>query len=335
MERRYVSPREAFDAFLVIQDRDDPSAALAEPPETYIAMLDPFLANPEKHREHARLLAGAFAQALVWRGVQAMREGPALFAFGSRALLRVGRRPIRRAQQRFRDRVAELRDELAETVAPARVDLVIRDPTPLSQDRELMRRSARTFGTRCLVAVSASERSGGRIFVPERFRLTLDVTGDERVTFLGDPEPGTLWVEDTSLETTERAMATDDRSSKAGGEVAVPHAPIKLSIERGHTSGREEEQSVTRRRSQQAVRCVASAVGHQASWDLYQTGDWTPVGGLTFSATLEVPQDAQSVTITAIAIVESVGWGPYRTEFTRSFELPNVSPLPEVDAENL
>jgi hypothetical protein len=287
--------------------------------DEYLALLDSFLTNPERHREHVKLISGAAAASQ--QGVVIRRlYGPAW-------------RPMKLLLAKFagrqkRELAAKLHDlgtELTASVQPAEIDIDVLPLRGLPTHDDWLEDGLRLM----LMQVKLAVRPEPGL---EPTSLSLLVTGPSPDVRFVDRFPSTefeeLGTREVQLTEEGKFVSTATASSKVGSELGTPGAKVTAQLAESTseqvTTGRTEADKFTY--TPRVRKVISSAVNEKADWQLLGSPPDNPVGGLDFFASLLTSGEARDVSMSIDVGARFEGWGDLRVSRTVMVRWTDVAP---------
>jgi hypothetical protein len=291
-----LTPYEAFAEFT--SRASSMQGLFATTPDQYRELIDPFLANPEAHREHMDQILQAF-------GASQMFQQPGMSMLVRPFLKLI---PMRMSVwKRFHQRLESLKEKLLQEVQPGEYGIDILPSRRVDGPKEW-----RDQWDVHLVEVRMSVYPAGN-FVADRVALKLTLS-DSSSRFI-DCFPSTEFAEvgEYEIGLTEEAKFSRSAVAGLGGSLGYSGPGGKIGLEAKASTGAESSESRTVKQRYKfpakILKLVSSAVGQTVRWEILRAPDEAPTGGLTFLATLMTPTGTASAKIAGSIEIELADWG--------------------------
>ena len=317
-----ITPYQALDEFLTSLDKTDPTKPLEK--SAILRALEPFLLNPERHREHLNVFLEASEQAGALRAFAPLFK--LIDSWFFRVFARLSSTPhprdiLDRQRAEFRQKVQDLSGDLRETVQPGELTIDLLPVRALETDP-----SWKALGMQ-LVAVEARTRirpkEGFRV-QRAAFELQFEAVPPVQVVsartetefeVLGDRELTT----GASGKRMQSHQKTDEGS--IGAKALGYEANLKFIDVSAQSTEYAQSVSATLKDRPTVPRISCDAVGSTAHWDLYSTPNYTPAGGLTFETRILVNRSLRNVAVKSFLAATFISWGLVETRTSKSLDL--------------
>jgi hypothetical protein len=306
------TPLEAFTDFLTMYESvSSVSDILEQKSEDYYALLDPFLANPERHREHVRLIADAATTARIGQALHATHLlGPMRLA----AKLTGSSGALKEHQLQFRERLQTLRNGLVTEIEPGEFGFDILPSRLPDTPPEWARQGLRLHLIELRLGIVPHP---GLEVESLNVRVELDAQDPTRIT---DALPGT---ESTEVGEYEVGLATRGKfvrtgTAEAGLQLGLAKSGVKLSagasasVTSEHST--EQRASYTMTAKQFFQKVLSSAASRTALWQLQPTPEQAIAGTLPFYLTVLTPKQATTLPMKVRIETSMSNWGPMLIE---------------------
>lgn len=299
----YPSPKVAFTAFL---EKMRASSKHQLKTEDFLDVLEPFLANPERHRKHVSHILDAARGAARISEMQRFLKSNTMSTFQWFATLMYSRK-IPSEIETWVKEIQELGDSLELENDP--VDLGIdflefrdaeTDPSWKKMDKKVRKSEIR---------ISIRPQDGFRV---NRVSLAVDF-GDSQVQIIrATPENEIDLVErvtERGRSLTHSEGTTTDKSLSLAAKPLGFEAGIGFTDSRALNKQNTESIKETLKDLVARPKIICSGVGSDVRWDLYPTAQVLS-GNRSFIAHLLIPSEVSWLTVTAQLTAELSSWGP-------------------------
>lgn len=283
-----------------------PLATFDHSRDDFLALLDPFLTNPERHRRHVEMIteaAGAAQLAEVLRKLY----GPTMPLFR-----RLMGKPNKRHRE-FLAKLAALEAELSASVQPGRINVDVLPTRTQTTHEDWLRQGKHLELIQLKIAVLPNEG-----FEPTRVSVVLSLAdaGVRCVDHFPATEFKELGTQEIEVSDEGKFVEATGEATKAGGQLGAHGA--KLSGERAETKSTETTTATRESRrltfTPTVRKVISSAVRGEAEWTLLATHQDAPIGGLDFFASIMVEGEARVIPTTITVGARFEGWGDLRVE---------------------
>lgn len=312
-----VAPALAWQQFIDLVN--DPAFIAERSSEDLIALLDPFLTNPARHKRHVKMIVEASQATRVGQMIRKL-YGPAYPLM--RKLLR--NRGMKQ-QRELRNKLEALERDLTETVQPADVAVDVLPLRSLDTPEDWVREGHRLRWLQIKAAVNPKHS-----LMPTSFSLRLQILSDgvrfadhyphSEFEQVGTQEIG--FSEEGKFVTSRSGGASLGGSIGAGGLGLTAAASTSDSTEVSASKASSQKLTFT-----PTVRKIqSSAVGNTASWQLLASDQSAPVGGLDFFVSLLVEEGTRVVQASISIDAAFDGWGPLRLDHAAQIKVSDAPP---------
>jgi hypothetical protein len=292
------SPLKAFEKFLELTSDRKKVYNINE--ELIDEVIKPFLANPEQHLEHVKIMTEArwvihFTNILYAAFPKPIRS----------LLLRLSEWP-----NEYFERINKLKAELLKTTEPASLSIDILPSRILETPPEWTKLNKQIHLIEIRTAINPSEN-----LLPNSFDLKIDFEAKRSVQLI-ESFPSTDFSEAGNYKVGMSKEGKFISSSKIGGELKIggeyKGASAKIDLEKSKTNEQISTQKVAYefQYSNKVLKIISSSVGKTAIWKLLRTTDHFPIGGLNFYLSILAPKDLNELGYTAKLTSEIETWGP-------------------------
>jgi hypothetical protein len=283
--------------------------------EDGFSFLEPFVANPQRHKEAIKMIMGGMGAQLILLEL----EDDSLWlrrSLGKTGFSLLGKIGFIRPNLEMLRRVETVRDELLESVHPGEFGIDILPP----REKDDAVQHAKLVVFQVNVAVYPLPD-----FTPQSLSVRLTALNEEiqfedvnpatRIDAVGSYEIGVT----ESGKFTETNKDTESLAFKLDGQVA------KLESQTGNETSRSMERSsqlaMKRSASTHAPLVISSALRNVARWELLRAPNQTLMGGSRFLATAFVPVETTMVTLDVRMRVDLEKYGPHEISLVKEVEL--------------
>jgi len=276
--------------------------------EDCFSLLEPFIANPQRHKEAVKALVEGFgAQAALVQLRDVMKLAMILRRLGF---------PKHVASLEAVQRIESIRDGLLESVHPGDFDLDILPPREKPEAID----GRRLIVFQLNVAVYPLPD-----FPPDSLSIRLTAADDEiqfedvnpasRIDAVGSYEVGVTEggkFTETSKNAEKLAFKLDGQVAKIDGEIGA---------ETSQAWERSNQVSLKQTAPTHAPLVISSALRNVARWELLRAPNQMLTGGSRFLATAFVPRDLKIVTLNVIMRVELRNYGLHEISASKQIRL--------------
>ncbi len=296
-----------------------PRYLLEQPSEAFVELLDPFLANPSRHRRHVRMIIQAF---LATRASQALVALPwPMGTTAKRVFRKVGSEQSRELQKKL----AALGEELTETVQPADVAIDILPVRELETPEEWTRKGLQLQLMEIKVGLTprgATSPTGLAV------RLRIEDQDAKFVDHYPRNEFEKVGTQEVALTEDGRFVSSTTDAANLGAAVGTHGAKVTAGVSSSEStevsSGHSASQKLTFTPTVKKIQSYA--VGRAASWQLLASDSSAPVGGSDFFVTLLVGGETRAIAVSVEIDAAFDDWGVLRLDHSAPIEVEGAAP---------
>jgi hypothetical protein len=306
----YSSPNEAFTEFLTMMGRT--SSKYQPSTEDFFHFLEPFLANPERHRKHVYTIidaARAAAKIPVMQWPLKRNKMPSFQMLSTWWSIR----KIPSLIEAWVKELQELKDTLELKQDPVDLHMDFLPFTAIETDPSWKDMNKGAMQSISKISVQPSDK-----FIVEKVSLHVDF-GDSQVQVItATPESE---IEILGERQTARGESlTQIEGNTTSGSLSIAAKSFgSIGFTDSHTTNKKyaETASAIMKDSVNVPKVICSDVGSRVSWDLYSTPNQVLMGGFSFSVHLLVPFAVSELTVTAQLVAQLSSWGPSQKRYNR------------------
>lgn len=292
------TPLEAFNRLLELAP--DVITMYSHSPKEYLELLDAFLNNPGKHREHVELISQAAFAVQIGNQLPLINPAKSPLRFLPGFEFGFSEEHIHNLNRLKSDLLEDAQPgEFAFDLLPSRL---METPPEWASDLQIHLLEAR-------VAVHPSHGLN-----PEKVSLSLTVDDETGVRF-SDCFPATEFAEAGEYEVGLTREGRFVCSASAGGSIETGMKTLALGASAraeaniAGESSRTEKLSYRFKYPAKVVKVISSAVGKRARWETLRTQEQVPIGGMTFYSTVLAAKNVRQANIDVMLEVALEDWG--------------------------
>ena len=288
--------------------------------EEFVSILAPFLSNPDRHKEHVKLIIESSMNIYISSMFSDIFNNVILkFFLGGNNF----KKQYFENHNNFIRVVKEKRENLKSSIDPGRIEFDIlpirKIETPEDWKNQKIQLILMEIKTVILPSVGME---------PESISQRVEVKNNENIQFVDAFPSSTMEVigqQEISISDKGKFVSSESIQGKLEAGLSLEIAKLGSSISSLETAQREKETGKIKKttQSQHISRVISSAVNKTALWQLLRTPTQNLLGENKFLATLIVPADISELEVSLYFSAQIENWGIADKSETINLSIPN------------